>query len=651
MQASCRHWWRSRRTHRTCSSARGTSAYDARTGAPLGLLPQNVELNEASLVGTGLSQMRFLPDGSLALCEGCGVYNVELGLKLPGQEASAPGDARPLEDDCPQSIKTSDDGRWALCKRNDNSLFLLDLHSRHVQVELGGGMLNPGDVAFSPDGKWVGYRVPGDLIDDRATPFAIRNTETGAIAFEQAVWNPKSLVFSPGGQWVAVGTDFGAIDLRHVGDWTSKTVRLGLLGATNPAFSPDGRLMMVGAGNGVVAVVNTADGGVLFKRKVHDGAVSALTFSSDSNLALTAGEDGAIHLWDTATWVDIGQFRLADAPDKISDLRFSPDNSRIVAYANPYAYVWNLLAPGWSHQPSLPDLADYARSAATRELTDDERRTYFLPAATAEPPAAGGTTFWVRGAVPASTEPEIARCDQAASDPYDIDRRAPAPTATPTAADIETCRLGLERAARDQPGDVARMKYLYGRALSFAQNTQAQTLDLISQAAEAGYPAARRVLSDIYANGFVGVKTDSTAQMKWLRLAAAGGDPKAVQILGVMWFNAARTDDEAREGLRLQTLAADAGLPEANLGLARFALGIAPRYAATDLKQALYRLYVCANGYAELGDNAAARRCRGQALDIEAKLRAEDAVAAWRQARDFRPTPIAAGPTVVAAAN
>ena len=628
----------------------GTSAYDAHTGALLGLLPQDANANDNALIGSGLSQMRFLPDGSLALCEQCDVYNAELGLRLPGHAASTTGDVELTDTDCPQKMKTSEDGRWALCKRNDNSVFLIDVHTHHVQAEFGANTLEPDDADFSPDGKWLGYREP-QADADLPTKYAIRNIETGAVAFEQQVWNPEKIVFSPGGQWVAVGTSFGAIDIRHIGDWTSKTVRLGLIGATNPTFSPDGRLMMVGAGNGVVAVVDTADGSLLFKRKVHDGAVSALTFSHDSSLALTAGEDGAIHLWDTAAWVDIGQFRLADAPDTISDLRFSPDDSKIVAYSNSRAYVWTLLAPGWSHRPSLPDLADYARSVATRELTDDERRTYFLPAVTAETATGSGATFGVRGGQAASTAPEIARCDQAASDPYDADRLAPAPAATPAAADIEACRLGLERAARDRPGDLARMKYLYGRALSFAQDTQAQTLDLITQAAEAGYPAARRVLSDIYATGSLGVKADPAAQLKWLQLAAQGGDPLAVKALGVWRFNTARTDEEAREGLRLQTLAADAGLPEANLELARFALGISPRYAALDLKQALYRMFVCADGYAELGDSAAALRCRGRALQIEAKLGAEDAVAAWRMARDFRPTPIAAQPTLIASAD
>ena len=61
----------------------------------------------------------------------------------------------------------------------------------------------------------------------------------------------------------------------------------------------------------------------------HEGAVNDVAFYDDARKAVSVGDEGAILFWDLATGRMIG--RIAEAPEKLLDIRVSPDETQAVA--------------------------------------------------------------------------------------------------------------------------------------------------------------------------------------------------------------------------------------------------------------------------------------------------------------------------------
>ncbi len=73
-------------------------------------------------------------------------------------------------------------------------------------------------------------------------------------------------------------------------------------GARNNTVAPDGRTVGIGGTLGDVVVVDAVTGDVSPLLHAHDGRVESITFAPDYASFVTTGEDGAVKLWDTATW-------------------------------------------------------------------------------------------------------------------------------------------------------------------------------------------------------------------------------------------------------------------------------------------------------------------------------------------------------------
>jgi WD40 repeat protein len=67
------------------------------------------------------------------------------------------------------------------------------------------------------------------------------------------------------------------------------------------AFSPDGKILATGDGNGELRLWQVADGKQLFACKSHADLIKSIAFSSDGKIIATASHDKTVRLWDVHT--------------------------------------------------------------------------------------------------------------------------------------------------------------------------------------------------------------------------------------------------------------------------------------------------------------------------------------------------------------
>ncbi len=266
------------------------------------------------------------------------------------------------------SIVSSGDGKKDLMKNSQptNEVRAANAHTEvktdsrnEPMARLGNGTVHK--IAYSPDGKLIAVMgAIGIWLYDAETL-----TEVGMISGGTA-----AIAFSLDGQTLASGSRSD----RTVHLWDVQTQkRVGSLqfpgrrGVTALSYSPDGKTLAVGYGNGDIVMWDPKTHEKTALLDTNSSVLSTLAFSPNGKLLASGGsEDPTISLWDVQTQTLMGSFdghtrHDGAIPDsEVSAVVFSPDGKT--------------LASGSSIDDTvrLWDVANRAQIALLTELETDE---------------------------------------------------------------------------------------------------------------------------------------------------------------------------------------------------------------------------------------------------------------------------------------
>jgi WD40 repeat protein/DNA-binding SARP family transcriptional activator len=223
---------------------------------------------------------------------------------------------------------------------------------------------------LSPDGAWLAFAnntFKTVEIEDRATG---HTRQLGTNACTSVYFD-----FSADDRLVATNTFCGKVNVwsTATGARIGRELRFVGAQALGPErLSHDGSLLAVAnSGNlGQVTIVRVRTGRTVAVLTDHTLGIQDLAFSPDDHLLATASLDGTARVWDAHTGRPL---RVLEHPDSVENVAFSP-NGRSVATLDfaGMIRIWDA-CNGCTNPAALMALA---RSRVTRQLTDDERRTF-----------------------------------------------------------------------------------------------------------------------------------------------------------------------------------------------------------------------------------------------------------------------------------
>jgi WD40 repeat protein len=199
-------------------------------------------------------------------------------------------------------------------------------------------------LAYSPDGMLL---VTGG--DDRTVrSWDLATGRPGWRMTEYGDW-VRGASFSKCGTRLAVGSWDGFATVHKlkpfVPSFRQHEDHAG--GVWSVAFSPDGHLLVVGAGNGTIHFYQGTDRPRQRKATGHRQPVSCLAFTPDGRTLASGSHDGAVRLWD-ADWVK-GRATLESHEDWVRCLAISPDGKRLASCSDDgLVLLWSLPGGGES---------------------------------------------------------------------------------------------------------------------------------------------------------------------------------------------------------------------------------------------------------------------------------------------------------------
>jgi WD40 repeat protein len=264
-----------------------------------------------------------------------------------------------------QRVIVSPDGEWIASTGYDQVVRIWDSVSGVQMLEIPLDS-NGSAISFSPDST----RLIAADEDGNVSIWDISSLQarTAYIEFTEFIREAK---FTPSGEFLIVNADdfnVWKIPADQVEDFRTGTE--GEVIATtesltyDTAISPDSQWAAVVEYDSEDPQRNRGtligiDGGDQFPLE-HEGEVTAVSFTSDSSMVVTAGVDGLMWFWDVQN--SERQFSL-DATEKIYSMTTSPSAPLVVAGLNGKTKVWNTdTREEIAELPQLGDISSLAFS-------------------------------------------------------------------------------------------------------------------------------------------------------------------------------------------------------------------------------------------------------------------------------------------------
>ena len=149
--------------------------------------------------------------------------------------------------------------------------------------------------AFSPDGSLLAYAIGGS-----GDQVVLASTRTlGTVAVLNTDSQVHSLAFSPNGRTVVAGGGNGTVTLWDTSTYRRiRSITAGPSPALAVAFSPDGQTLAVGSADFLVRVFSIHTRALIAVLNRHSDEVTSVAFGPDGQTLASASHDGHTLLWN-----------------------------------------------------------------------------------------------------------------------------------------------------------------------------------------------------------------------------------------------------------------------------------------------------------------------------------------------------------------
>ena len=246
------------------------------------------------------SVVSFSPDSRL-LVAGADDGSVRLWRLEKPEEAPTflPGHTEQIT-----GLAFSRDGRLLATTSLDDSVRLWRMDTLTQQALLSTQINNGRAPTFSPDGRYL------LTADEMGTIVYWRTDSGGALATLQTNLNPTrslAVINDPTSEKiVAVGED-GRINLWQPSTGASWRYHAGAMRLDAVAATADGAFLAVGSSDGMIYLLNSADGEILRSWPAHPNGVRALHFLPDGEQLISGGGEATIRRWQWRTGIAAGE--------------------------------------------------------------------------------------------------------------------------------------------------------------------------------------------------------------------------------------------------------------------------------------------------------------------------------------------------------